>query len=442
MLEKARHARPGTSLPAVSRRFVSPGALAVASLFGLAAVIGVASIDPDIGREQALANAVPVSAPVVLRALNVGTDDLAFASTEAVRRGDSVYSSLARLGVVDPDAIQLIRTHRDLQGLRQFASGGQLSVRHDDGGGLLSLTYLAPDFRVTRVHRDDDSDEFSVTTEKVKPELAHAVRAGDVGRSLFNSMRSLGIPDEVQRQLVSIFAKQFDLHQAAKEIERVAVVFEEFSVDGFTLKTGRVLATELVRSGKAYRAVWFSAGKGGGKYYTPEGFSLDKTFLTSPVEYTQITSFFGQARNFSWSNGNPHRGIDYAAPIGTPVKAAGDGVVEFIGDQRGYGNMVVLKHKDPYTTLYAHLDAFADGVAKGARVRQGEVIGFVGKTGWATGPHLHYEFRKGDEPQDPMVEDIPADELDSKSVKSRFQKDTELLAAMLDRISAVRIARQ
>jgi murein DD-endopeptidase MepM/ murein hydrolase activator NlpD len=418
------------------RRSLAPGALVVAAFSATAAVVGVAAIDASPNGDDPVREIFSQALAVAPVAVMDG-EAAPLLTTDVVRAGETVYSLVSRAGVVDAEAIRVIRSSAELALLRQMAPGGRLTVGRDEEGLLHTLDYLAPDFRRVRVARDGDA--FKIESERVKPEIRIAMRAGDVGRSMFHALRTYAVPDEIQRQLVAVFSKQFDLHKAAQEIERFAVAYEEITLDGAVVRLGRVLATEMVRDGRTYRAVWFADGKGG-RYYTPDGATLDRTFLPSPVEYTQVTSWFGVERQLRWNPGAEHKGIDYAAPIGTPVKAAGDGVVEFIGTQRGYGNVVILKHREPITTLYAHLDSFAEGLKQGDRVMQGELIGNVGRTGWATGPHLHYEFRVNGEPQEPRFDAVPAEELASSTAMERFRTHAASLVHLLERMSGVRIA--
>ena len=181
-----------------------------------------------------------------------------------------------------------------------------------------------------------------------------------------------------------------------------------FYHEGRAIKSGRLLAAEFINQGKSYRAVWFPDSEGKGGYYTPEGKNLRKAFLRSPLEFSRISSGFAMRFHPILHQWRAHKGVDYAAATGTHVKATADGTVEFAGRQGGYGNVVTVKHQGGFSTSYAHLSSIARGLRKGARVQQGEVIGKVGQTGWATGPHLHYEFRVNNEVRNPLTVALPA----------------------------------
>jgi murein DD-endopeptidase MepM/ murein hydrolase activator NlpD len=217
------------------------------------------------------------------------------------------------------------------------------------------------------------------------------------------------MPDSVATQLADIFGGDIDFHRDLRKGDRFSVIYEAVNHMGRLVRTGRILAAEFINDGKTYRALWFQGADGQGGYYTADGKNIRKAFLRSPLEFSRITSGFTLSRFHpvlkEW---RAHRGIDYGAPVGTRVKATGDGVVEFVGAQGGYGKMIILRHQGSYTTVYGHLSGFASGLKKGARVAQGDVIGYVGMTGLATGPHLHYEFRVNGSFQNPLTIALPS----------------------------------
>src|SRR5690606_2147080 len=191
-----------------------------------------------------------------------------------------------------------------------------------------------------------------------------------------------------------------DFHRDLRRGDHFNVIYETYTHQGSFIRSGKVLALEFVNKSTAYQAAWYEHN-GSGAYYSFDGQSLKKAFLRSPMEFTRISSGFSRRFHPIHKPWREHKGVDYAAPTGTPIRSTADGVIEFIGTQRGYGNTVVVKHHGNYSTLYAHMSAFAPGLRKGARVSQGQMIGRVGSTGWATGPHLHYEFRIAGKQVDP-----------------------------------------
>jgi murein DD-endopeptidase MepM/ murein hydrolase activator NlpD len=245
-------------------------------------------------------------------------------------------------------------------------------------------------------------------------------------------------------QLADIFGGDIDFHRDLRKGDRFSVVYESLTLNGRTVRAGRVLAAEFVNHGKVHRAVWFpgsdAEGKKSGGWYAPDGKNLRKAFLRSPLEFSRVSSGFGMRMHPFLQSWRAHKGLDYAAPTGTRVRSVGDGVVDFAGRNGGYGNMVVVRHQGQYSTLYAHLSGFARGLRKGMRVAQGETIGMVGQTGWATGPHLHYEFRIGSEARNPLTIALPAALPVPAHELGAFRAYSEPLATRLDLLGTSQIA--
>jgi murein DD-endopeptidase MepM/ murein hydrolase activator NlpD len=267
--------------------------------------------------------------------------------------------------------------------------------------------------------------------------------SGSIRSSLFAATDVAGLSDAVAIQIADIFSTDIDFHRDLRRDDRFTVVYEMFYDQGAPVRSGRLLAAEFVNQGKAHQAVYFEYAENRGGYYTPDGKNIRKAFLRSPLEFSRITSGFTQSRFHpvlkTW---RAHKGIDYAAAPGTRVKATGDGVVEFAGrHQGGYGNLVVLRHQSKYTTWYGHLSGFAGGVRKGARIAQGDVIGFVGATGLATGPHLHYEFRINDVHQNPLRVVLPSAPPIGEDQKPAFEAAAAPLALRLQLLRGTHLTR-
>lgn len=261
---------------------------------------------------------------------------------------------------------------------------------------------------------------------------------------MFGASDAAGIPDSVATQVADIFGGDIDFHRDLRKGDRFAVIYESVNHLGRAVRSGRILAAEFVNNGKTYRAAWFADDADGertGGYYTAEGKNIRKAFLRSPLEFSRITSGFTSARFHpvlqKW---RAHRGVDYGAPMGTRVKATGNGVVEFVGIQGGYGKVVILRHQGRYTTLYGHLSGFASGLRKGSRISQGDVIAFVGATGLASGPHLHYEFRVGDVHQNPLAITLPSAPPLMPQQLVKFQTQIGAHLARLDLIRGFNLA--
>jgi murein DD-endopeptidase MepM/ murein hydrolase activator NlpD len=258
---------------------------------------------------------------------------------------------------------------------------------------------------------------------------------------LFGATDEAGIPDAIAIQLAEIFSSDIDFHSDLRKGDRFVVVYEASYSNGEMIRTGQVLAAEFVNNGKTYRAVRYRDPDGQVGYYTPEGKSLHKSFLRSPLEFSRISSGFSLGRFHPiLQKMRAHKGVDYAAPTGTRIKASADGVVDFVGVKGGYGNVIILRHANGISTVYGHLSRFAAGLRKGTRISQGEIIGFVGMSGMATGPHLHYEFLMNGQHRDPLKVALPA----SQPIKSKYVADFESssaeLVAQINLLSASNLA--
>jgi murein DD-endopeptidase MepM/ murein hydrolase activator NlpD len=360
-----------------------------------------------------------------------------------MQRGDTIATLLRRLGVDDPDAQAFIsRTHRAWPVRPESRPDVQAEI--DDSNLLVSLqANLGGDAASSR----------ELVIERVAPEgrrrlhVQGAYRVGRQRRALRNGVRRhreqrlLQVDGRGQRarrvvsQMISIFSGVIDFHHDIARGDRFRIVYEAGFRDGAFVRNGRVVAIELINRNTLYQALWYSPTDGEpGAYYTFDGRSMKRPFLRSPVEFSRVSSGFGgrdHPLHHKWAQ---HKGVDFAAPTGTKVFASGEGTVDFVGQQNGYGNIIVLQHAGGYSTYYAHLSGFA-GIRDGQHVSQGEVIGYVGSTGWATGPHLHYEFRYNDVPQNPLTTTLmEAPTLTGKS-RSEFLNYT---SAMLSRINMLR----
>ena len=342
----------------------------------------------------------------------VEADSQSFLHEERVQRGDTVMGLLQRLGVDDPAAVGFLKGNATAQSLfRQLGPGKHLTARTGAQGELQTLVFPLNGGKDQALVVERRGDDFTASEQTLALETQVVMKSAEIRYSLFGASDAAGIPDAVATQLADIFGGDIDFHRDLRKGDRFAVIYESVNYLGRAIRTGRILAAEFVNNGKTYRAAWFADPAGGensGGYYTADGKNIRKAFLRSPLEFSRITSGFSAARFHpilqKW---RAHKGIDYGAPVGTRVKATGNGVVEYVGLQGGYGKVVILRHQSRYTTLYGHLSGFAPGLRKGSRVGQGDVIGFVGATGLASGPHLHYEFRVGEVHQNPLAMALP-----------------------------------
>ena len=325
---------------------------------------------------------------------------------ERVQRGDTIGSLLARAGVADVAAMQFMRTSPEARPLYQLRPGRPVRVATDEAGELIALRFRTGAGDMLSIVRREGG--FQATRAAASEEVRTTLRSGEIRTSLFGAADAAGLPDPITLALVDVFSGDIDFYHDLRQGDRFTVLYETRFVEGEPVGTGRILAAEFSNRGVTLRAFLWSDADGNDGYFDQDGKNILTAFLRSPMEFSRITSGFTQARFHpilqQW---RAHQGIDYAAPSGTPVRATADGVVAFAGVQNGYGNVIILRHDGQFTTLYGHLSRFDDAVSNGARIRQGDTIGFVGMTGWATGPHLHYEFRVADQPRDPLTVALP-----------------------------------
>jgi murein DD-endopeptidase MepM/ murein hydrolase activator NlpD len=392
-------------------RIVSASALLLAvCAFGAA---GVAPMVPD-------ASDLPVRSIIQELAVPQLSDQIAkleeseqfYFREEKIRPGDTLATLLARLGVDDEAAAAFIKSDRIAYNVLQLKAGRQVRAQTTEDGELQRLITTVPDkagnpLKTIVISRD--GDHFSAVESSAKLETRIEMHSGEIRSSLFAATDAAQIPDSVATQIVDMFSTNIDFASDLRRGDRFNVVYETFWQNGAFIHAGRVLAGEFRNGGTTYQSVWFDepGSKQGGGYYSFDGKSLKKAFLKSPLEFSRVSSGFSMRVHPISGQWKRHQGVDFAAPTGTPIRASGDGVIDFAGVQNGYGNVVVIKHWNNYSTAYAHMSRFASGLKKGAKVSQGQVIGYVGTTGWSTGPHLHYEFRVNNQPRDPMSVEVP-----------------------------------
>lgn len=312
-------------------------------------------------------------------------DDAAATETRVVQ-GETWPALLERLGVAVPRGAMA-----EVELLPPLAAGKYLRLRLPTAQRPAEAEYVLSDREAYTIAFRDDG--VRVTPHANDPRTAARIRGDASKASLFTATDAIGLPEAIVLQLVEIFSGEVDFHRELHHGYRCALVYEVLYRDGHIDRPGRILAAEFVIRNRRLNAYYFDGGGSRAGYFTDGGRSLKKVFRRSPVEFSRITSEFTLARFHPileiW---RAHRGTDYAAPIGTAVLATADGVVDFAGERGDLGNLVILRHYDRYLTYYGHLSGFAEGLAPGKAVEQGQVIGYVGMTGLATGPHLHYEF--------------------------------------------------
>ena len=361
--------------------------------------------------------------------------------TLTVRRGDSLARLLAREGI-DPRTVHaLVTSGPEARRLRRLRPGERILLARDAEGAVTALRYPLGLERTLEVRREGDGYRARLLHHPLERRQAHA--AGVIEDSLFTAAQKAGLSDRLTMALAGIFGWDIDFALDLRPGDRFSVIYETLHRDGERVGEGEILAAEFVNRGRVHRAVRYTDPEGRTGYYTPEGRSVRRAFLRTPVAFTRISSRFRLRRRHPVLNRiRAHRGVDYAAPHGTPVKATGEGKVIFRGRKGGYGKVVMIRHGARYVTVYAHLSRFARGLRAGRRVRQGQVIGYVGATGLATGPHLHYEFRVDGVHRNPLTVRLPAARPVPARHREDFRRRTAPLVAALDTLRRVQLARR
>ena len=386
------------------------------------------------------ADSLPFAQETVIEQLvSPGIESIETASTlpyvynERILPGDTLQSIFRRLGVNDSEAWTFLNNNTDMRNvLRQLRAGRSLVAMVAPDGGLVSLNLpISRSSERFIVKREGES--FTVTGgEAIEAETLVEMRAGTITHSLFGATDAAGVPDSVASRFAEIFGTQIDFSRDIRSGDQFSVVYETEYDNGAPVRTGRILAAEFRNQGKTHRVILHREADGNEAYYTPDGRGLNQAFLRYPLEFTRISSNFGRRMHPIHKRWRSHNGTDFAAPTGTPIMASSDGRVRFVGNQNGYGKTIIVEHRDGYSTLYAHLNGFARGLKSGQRVRQGEMIGYVGMTGWATGPHLHYEIRVNNVPRDPMKVALPPVKPLEKKELAAFRLAAQPMLARLD----------
>lgn len=379
-------------------------------------------------RPQAGANAVPSSEP----------PEEPLERTE-VRPGDSLSRIFERNGLPQADLAALLSNSENEKKLKRVRPGQSIAFQRGQDGRLIRFDFELDELTTLRFVRDEPG--FTAETIARDYDRHIAGKNGIIKSSLFAA--AAGVPDPVIMQLVSVLDWDIDFDRDVRRGDSFSILYEELRVDDRLIRAGDILALEFQskRAKDPIRAFRYTDTNGNTDYFAPDGRSLRRAFMRNPIRFKRISSRFSNRRLHPvYKTVRPHRGVDYAAPTGTPIRAAGDGRVTWAGRKGGYGKTVILSHGNGYSTLYAHLSRYEKGTKKGAWIRQGAVIGRVGSTGVSTGPHLHYEFRIDGVHKDPLTVKLPrADPLDEAELK-RFQDTVAPLAVRLDTLGATRLA--
>ena len=374
------------------------------------------------------------------QAVDIRPDNMATAMMRSAERwisvkiqpGDKLAQVFKQAGLDTQQLNKVLASGGEAAKLARLYPGKTLKIKMGAEGRLQELLYNITPTRT--LHIKEQGAAASLMANMVEHPLERRIArvAGTISSSLYLAGQKAGLPDTLTMKMASIFGWDIDAATDVQRGDNFAVLYEEFYAQGEKVREGEILAAEFTTGDKTLQAIRFNDGKGHADYYTPNGMGMRKAFLRTPVEFSRISSGFSFGRRHPILNRiRSHKGVDYAAPTGTPVQATGDGTISFAGNKSGYGKTVILQHGKQYSTLYAHLSRYSEGLNEGDRVAQGQVIGYVGQSGLATGPHLHYEFRVNDQHSNPLTLKLTQAEPIPSREKSAFAQEAKTLMDQL-----------
>ncbi|MCP4993332.1 MAG: peptidoglycan DD-metalloendopeptidase family protein [Gammaproteobacteria bacterium] len=356
-----------------------------------------------------------------------------------VKSGDTLSKIFSRLSLSANLLHRIVNSGPEAKKLAQIRPGERVRVRLDSENQLLELVHKRSPIESLQVIPEGES--FTTRLIEKRLESRTTELSGIITESLYEGAKRAGLTDNLTMELANIFGWDIDFALEIRAGDQFSLVYEEAWLDGKKYRDGAILAAEFINRGKSYRAIRYEDDQGNSSYYSPDGHSMRKAFLRAPVDFRRISSRFTRARYHPvLGKKRPHRGVDYSAATGTPIRASGDGRVIFRGKKGGYGRTIIIQHGGKYTTLYAHLSKYTRKVKSGSRVKQGQTIGYVGKSGLATGPHLHYEFRVNGVHRNPLTIKLPAASPIAKKYRSDFQQKILPLMTQLDVMTKTQVA--
>ncbi|MDE1463192.1 peptidoglycan DD-metalloendopeptidase family protein [Spartinivicinus poritis] len=348
-----------------------------------------------------------------------------------VKKGESLSTIFKKQGFSSSTLYKIVSSSKEAKRLANIMPGQQLAFFVSPEGELKQVKYVRNNLESLIITKVDNTYQ---TQEIIrKPAIRQKILAGTINSSLFNASQRAGLPHRLTMQLANIFAWDIDFALDIRKGDHFKVIIEEKFLDGEKIGVGNILAAEFTNREETFKAIRYTDSDNHASYYTPDGLSMRKAFIRTPVAFSRISSRFNPGRRHPILNKiRSHKGVDYAAPTGTPIKASGDGKVYFAGRKGGYGRAVILQHGQRYKTLYGHMSRIKKGIRNGTRVKQGQVIGYVGQSGLATGPHLHYEFRVNGVHKNPLTVKFPKALPIAKKERSRFILVAQQMLAKLE----------
>lgn len=352
-----------------------------------------------------------------------------------IQPGENLSSIFSTLNLSKTELDQIVNANHAGKQFADISVGNTLQVKTNQSGQLEQLTYKINAVDTLTATRSKDSFIVELTSKEVTRQLTSA--QSTIESSLFTDGQKAGLSNKLILQLANIFAWDIDFATNLQNGDQFTVVYEKIIVDDKEIDTSEIITAEFVNRGKTFSAVRYKDPAGNVSYYTPDGNGMRKAFLSAPVDFAHISSHYDLKRKHPILNRiRAHTGVDYAARTGTPIKSTGDGKIVFHGNKGGYGQVVIIKHGERYETLYAHMSNFKKGLKDGSPVKQGDIIGYVGQSGLATGPHLHYEFRIDGSHHNPLALNLPHSLPISKNLLASFKAQTQPLLAQLNQAKA------
>ena len=404
--------------------------------------VSIPELQPEVSiveKSAVLAKAAPVSTPAPESQVSAPADTDGNWHEVTVKSGDSLATIFNRLDISAQQLHAVLEEGGAANNLKKIHPGQKLRVLTSEQQGLVKLSYPIDKLSTLEINRNGEA--FDISTTHRTPERREVSASATINSSLFLAANKAGMSDNITMELAGIFGWDIDFALDIRKGDSFTVLYEEIYLDGEHIDNGEILAAEFVNQGKRYQAVRYTDAGGRTDYYALNGESMRKTFLRTPVEFSRISSRFSTGRKHPILNKiRAHKGVDYAASTGTPIKSTANGKIIHIGKKGGYGNTIIVQHGTRYSTLYAHMSKYRGGLKKGSRVRQGQTIGYIGSSGLATGPHLHYELRVDGTHRDPLRVKLPGADPLNKKYMADFTARAETLIAQIDLVRDVQIA--
>jgi murein DD-endopeptidase MepM/ murein hydrolase activator NlpD len=355
-----------------------------------------------------------------------------------VKSGDSLAKIFSKFDLSASTLHNIIHSDKLAKSLKKIKPGQQLRVARDDFGEFSQLEYDIDRVQTIRISSNDNAYSSELIKKPIR--TVQTTASAEINNSLYYDGKQAGLSDKTIMELANIFGWDIDFALNLRQGDSFTLLYEAQYINNERIEDGKILAAEFINRGTPFQAVRFTKKDGTGEYFSPNGKSMRKTFLRTPIEFARVSSHFNLRRKHPVLNRiRAHKGVDYAASSGTPIKATGDGRIIHRGVKGGYGRAVIIKHGQKYSTLYAHLSKYGR-YKSGSFVKQGQVIGYVGKSGLATGPHLHYEFRMNGVHRNPLTAKFPAAKPIAKKLLAEFMQQTSPLLTALEQAKEIQLA--